>query len=231
MPRIMLLLLLSLLIGCGTGTETESSIVPPELVTLSPLPPYRAPSVRPSIKLDMLILVTKEGLVEDAKLQGSSGDPEWDSLALKAVRQWQFTPPTRNGQPTDLWIRQQVTVQFQEPILLTLAEIICSTQQDGDTLYQMLEQGADFAALARQTGRSPSNAPDGYLGTVDISLYPPQVREALRSLSVGETTKPIRLGAKYVIFKRMSSPASQAETPASVGDVRVVPLEWMGTKQ
>ncbi len=229
MKRILLFLLI-LLVGCATVPENEQSLVPPELVSLSPLPPYRAASFRQNLRLEILMYVSKTGTVEDAQLVGTSGDPEWDSLAVKSVREWRFTPPRRNGVPTDLWIHQQVTVQFQEPVLMALAEIVCATQQQGDSLYELLQKGADFAALARQTGGSPSSADGGALGTVDISLYPPHVREALRKLGVGDLTRPIRIGEKYVIFRRLPKQVSQSDVPGAVGSLRIVPLDWSRTK-
>jgi len=229
MQRILLLSLI-LFVGCATVPQTEQAVVAPELISLAPLPPYRGTTFRQNLRLEILMYVTKTGTVEDAQLQGTSGDPQWDSLALKAVRDWRFTAPKRNGIPTDLWIHQVVTVQFQEPVLMVLAEIVCGSQHQGDSLYAMLEQGADFATLARQAGGSLSSANGGSLGTVDISLYPPQVREALRKLSVGDLTHPIRIGDKFTIFKRLPKQVSQTDTQGSVGSLRVVPLDWIGTK-
>jgi parvulin-like peptidyl-prolyl isomerase len=48
----------------------------------------------------------------------------------------------------------------------------------------------------------------GFLGTVDIRTYVPRVRESLRYLHEGEYTGPIRVGDKYVIYKRVKKVVS-----------------------
>jgi parvulin-like peptidyl-prolyl isomerase len=45
---------------------------------------------------------------------------------------------------------------------------------------------------------------DGFLGAVDITLYPVQVREALEQLRENEISRPIKVGDRYVIYKRFS---------------------------
>jgi len=44
-----------------------------------------------------------------------------------------------------------------------------------------------------------------FLGTIDIVMYPKHVRDELRKLDVNEITRPLRLGADYIIYKRYES--------------------------
>ena len=206
--RHTLVLLFLLIAGCSTGYHLNPSIEPPELVSLVPLPPYRGISSGRNLKLELLMCVTKEGTVRDVQCLNSSGNPEWDSLALQSVRGWRFTPPRRNGELTDLWIRQAVTVEFQEPVLMVLGEVSATNERSADSLFQLLDSGFDFGSLLTQSVPAVRDLQVSVLGTVDVTQYPPRVREALERLRVGEITRPVRVGDRYFIYKRLSKRTS-----------------------
>ncbi|HYQ16724.1 MAG TPA: energy transducer TonB, partial [Polyangiaceae bacterium] len=52
----------------------------------------------------LLVTVTRDGTVEDAKLV-EEGDSALDAAALEVVSHWTFTPATRDGQPIPARIR------------------------------------------------------------------------------------------------------------------------------
>jgi TonB family protein len=56
-------------------------------------------------RVDISVVVTKEGTVRDVLLVNSC--PDLDANALKAVRTYRFKPATRNGQP----VAVQVTIE------------------------------------------------------------------------------------------------------------------------
>ena len=203
-----LILLFVLFAGCGTAIQIDRSLEPPELVSLAPLPPFRSFSFHDVLRIEVLLYVKKDGTVEDARFVGTSGDPDWDSLALQAIRRWRFTAARRDGEPTELWIHQQVRVQFQDPILMTLAELVSPDQRHADSLYELLTNGADFGTLAAQSRRTSPSDSNVLLSTVDITLFPTHVREALRKLVEGGFTTPLRVGDKYIIYKRFKKPVS-----------------------
>jgi len=206
--RQTLVLLLILMAGCSTSYQVSPSLEPPELVSLVPLPPYRGISFGQNLKLDLVMLVTKEGIVRDVQCLNSSGNSEWDSLALRSVRGWRFTSPRRNGEPTDLWIRQSVTVEFQEPVMMVLGEVSSTSERFADSLFQLLDSGVDFGALLAQPSTSVPQLQVNILGTVDVTQYPPRVREALQRLRIGDITHPVRVGERYFIYKRLSKGTS-----------------------
>lgn len=182
---------LMLLAGCGGSQQVAVPTEPVELISMTTLPPITWISYTTGMKLNVLIHVMQDGTVENVKMLGSSGDDEWDSLALQAMKQWRYAPPRRDGVPTDLWFRQMVVVQIQEPIVMTIGELVSPSLSKSDSLYAMLEKGTDLDTLFRQA-----------IGTFDITKYPPNVRDRLRKLKQGEITSPLRVGDKYVIYKR-----------------------------
>jgi TonB family protein len=158
---------------------------------MTPLPPITTKSYPTGMRLNVLIHVLQDGTVENVRMLGSSGDVEWDSLALQSMKQWRYGPLRHDGVPADLWFRQLVVVQLQEPIVMTIGELKSASLHEADSLYALLEKGTDLDLLFKQA-----------IGTFDIAKYPQNVREKVRSLSEGENTRPLHLGDKYVIYKR-----------------------------
>jgi len=202
-----ILLLLILLSGCTASKQVDLSTEAPELISLAPLPARPSYFVDRGLRLEVLMHVMKDGTVEHAELRNSSGDAEWDSLAVQAIKKWRFAAARRSGAPVDIWIRQQITVQFEDPVRLVLAELACTSQRQADSLYALLQAGADFDTLARQLSGSATGGRGGELGTVDAMMYPPHVRDELKKLSPDGTTRPLRVGDRYYIYKRLRKDA------------------------
>ena len=56
------------------------------------------------------VLVDASGRVGDIKVARSSGYPNLDTAALKAVRNWRFVPGKRAGIPISTWV--EVPIAF-----------------------------------------------------------------------------------------------------------------------
>ncbi len=188
-PAISITLLL--LAGCGVTQEVAGPIERVELVSMTPLPPITLGSHQRGTTLNVLIHILPDGTVEDARMLRSSGDVEWDSLALQSMRQWRYVPYRRDSVPIGVWFRQQVVLKIQEPIIWTIGELVSSSPYEADSLYGLLEKGTDLDSLFRRA-----------IGTFDIARYPKNVRDALSRLDPGECTSPLRRGKEYVIYKR-----------------------------
>lgn len=181
------------LAGCGTTHEGAAPTERVEVVSTTPLPPMPLGLRQTGMKLDVLIHILPDGTVENARILGSDGDREWDSLAVQSMKQWRFAPFRRDGVAVDLWFRQVVVVQSREPMVMTIGELVCSSLREADSLHALLEGGADLDSLFRRS-----------IGTHDIGRYPKHVREALGGLDSGGYTSPLRRGEEYVIYKRFN---------------------------
>jgi TonB family protein len=182
---------LLLLAGCAGTHDVAAPAEGVELIRMTSLPPVDLSAHKTGMKFNVLIHILQDGTVESVRLLGSSGRREWDSLALQRMKQWRYAPFRRDGVPVDLWFRQLVVVQIQEPIVLTIGELVSSGLHEADSLYALLERGTDPDSLFRQA-----------IGTFDIVKYPQKVRDELRRLDLGEYTSPLRRGGEYVIYKR-----------------------------
>jgi TonB family protein len=199
--------LLLVLAGCGTPYQVSHDIEPPDLIAYAPLPPFSSVPPIGVLKLKLLICVREDGTVDQARLLNSSGDAEWDSLAEHSILLWRYAPPLRNGVPTDVWIHQQIVVQFEDPIFMSLSRLSASSRSQADSLYDLLVKGADFDTLVRDFAAAAMGR-NGYVGRVDIRTFVPRVVEALRKLHEGEFTRPLRDGDSFVIYKRLAKEVS-----------------------
>ena len=196
------LFLTILLAGCSAIQQTETPVELPELVRSSPLPPIVWIVPGGGMKFNVMILVRKDGTVGNARLLDSSGDPDWDSLALHSIMQWQFIPARRAGRPVELSIRQPLLVQLRDPVIRILAALVSGTQREADSLYSLIEGGTDFDSLVRHAVQVPGER-SGPRGSVDISYYAPHLRKELLRLREGEVTRPLRFGNGFTIYKRL----------------------------
>jgi TonB family protein len=187
---------LLLLTGCGGAYEVATPTERVELVSMTPLPPIALGSYHTGMTLTVLIHILQDGTVEDVRMLKSSGHVDWDSLALQSIRQWRYAPFRRDGVPVDLWFRQMVVVKIQEPIVMTIGELVSSSLHEADSLHAVLEKGTDLDSLFRRA-----------IGTFDIAKYPKNVRDELSRLDPGEYTSPLRRGEEYVIYKRFKEGA------------------------
>ena len=197
-------LLFVTLIGCTASREVETPTDQPALLRMAPLPPLPSVSSLGGVQLSVLFHIMQDGSVQEVRTLGSSGDSQWDSLACQAMKKWRFAAPGRNHVRSDLWVRQMIVVQVQtqEPIVMTLGELACSSQREADSLYTLIRNGAGFDSLVKQALGISTSEQSGMYEPVDIAMYPRRIREELQNLRTDEITRPIRVGNRYVIYKR-----------------------------
>jgi parvulin-like peptidyl-prolyl isomerase len=86
---------------------------------------------------------------------------------------------------------------------MNLAEILCTTPEESDSVYEAIEHGHDFGELAMRYSVDPSREMKGILGEVNINMYPENIYKSIEDLAINGYTKPIKYGDLYVIFKRL----------------------------
>lgn len=81
-----------------------------------------------------------------------------------------------------------------------------SPEQDAKILKDMtnldaqIQQGAPFAAVARQFSQNPTAAQGGDLGWVQEGQLPPELMNKLKTMNVGDVSDPIRASGGYYII-------------------------------
>jgi peptidyl-prolyl cis-trans isomerase SurA len=73
-------------------------------------------------------------------------------------------------------------------------------QKLANQLIQQIRAGANFSAVAQQFSQAPSSAAGGDIGWVTPSQMPPLLGEALKKMSPGQMSYPIKTPAGYYIL-------------------------------
>jgi hypothetical protein len=188
--------------GCSSMQQMNEGTAP-KLLIQSPLPPFPETLTRPVFELETVLFIMEDGTVGKTRMLKGSGDATWDSLALSSIRQWRFTPARMDNKPVGSWFHMQSTLRYANPQLMNLAEILCTTEDEADSVYNAIQQGQNFNELAMRYSVDPSREMSGMLGEVDINLYPENIRKPLNKLSIDGYTKPLQYGDLYAIFKRL----------------------------
>ena len=202
MKLAILFLCLLFLMGCSSMQQMNDGSTPKLLIQF-PLPPFPETFTRPVFELETVLFIMEDGTVGKTRMLKGSGDPAWDSLALASMRQWRFTPARMDNKPVGSWFHMQSTLRYANPQLMNLAEILCTTEEEADTVYKAIDQGQNFNELAMRYSVDPSREMSGMLGEVNINLYPENIRKPLSKLSIDGYTKPLNYGDLYAIFKRL----------------------------
>ena len=202
MKHVVFLLCLGCFIDCSSTQQTTDDSLP-QLIKRSPLPVIPATITQPYFELDMVLYVLENGSVSDVRMLKGSGDSTWDTLAVASIKGWQFIPAHLNDHPVSTWHHIKTQVRYANPQYCCLAEIVCATKEEADSVYKALEEGKDFGTLATQYSTAPSREKKGVLGEVDVNLYPENICQIIQKLSREEYSKPVKYGEQFVIFKRM----------------------------
>ncbi|NNE30120.1 MAG: peptidyl-prolyl cis-trans isomerase, partial [Saprospiraceae bacterium] len=91
-----------------------------------------------------------------------------------------------------------------------------------DSLYQVINQGGDFGAIARKFSEDKATAPkDGYIGFIGINRYEKGFEDQAFALrNDGDLSKPVRSSVGYHILKRLSW---KGDDPYAVAKRRLQP--------
>jgi TonB family protein len=202
-----IILALIVLCGCASFELADTGYSLPEIVNQSPLPPWPFHTDNVSLVLKFKIHISGDGTVDNAIIETPSGNKEWDALALTQIRTWRYSPALMDGRPTSLWLRQSITLHFDKPLIMEIAELICPDQTLADSLYSLLITGSSFDSLARQFSSSESSSRGGNVGVIDLHTLPVKIYQEVAKLQGGQVTKPLKLGRQFVIYKRLSDGA------------------------
>ncbi len=214
MKPLTLVLVLLLLAGCSTGWQSAPPAAQRDLLVIEPLPPLSTPPAARGLQLNVLFHVQRDGTVSEVRFLGQgSGNARWDSLARQAMLRWQFMRIPGDGPPIDTWIRQPVIVQVQqsEPMVMLLGQIMTAGRKEADSLYGLLAAGASFDVLAKGS-HVATGGRSGYLGPIDIASFPAEIKAELQSLEANKITEPLRIGDRFVIYKRFTKESAAAIT-------------------
>ncbi len=81
--------------------------------------------------------------------------------------------------------------EFRRPAELRARQMLFSTVEDAKRVLSKLEEGGDFASLAREHSLSPDREDGGDLGYFSQGQLPPEFDQALFKLPAGQVSAPV----------------------------------------
>lgn len=113
--------------------------------------------------------------------------------------------------------------QFSQPEQVCARHILLADQAKADEIYQRLQEGGNFAQLARNNSTDPGSKENGGdLGCLTAGQTVPTFDEAVFAAEVGETTAPVQSQFGFHIIrvyeKRPGAPVPLAEVRQQVRD-------------
>jgi len=197
-----IIICLGILSGCSSIQQATDNHAPVLLVQY-PFPAIPASICKPDYLLVADILVSEDGSVSDVKILNTSGIREWDEIAANTIKSWKYSPLKIEDKTYRCWVHQKMRVSIAQPVMLSLAAVLCSSYAQADSLYKHLINGYNFKEAAKDFDAVPAQGDQYELGDVDVYQYPDFIRHNLLNLSEGEFTKPLKYDDSYIIFQRI----------------------------
>ena len=82
--------------------------------------------------------------------------------------------------------------QFEQPVSREVRHILVKTKAKADQIHQQLENGGDFAKLAKQFSEDPASKAEGGMFTAQKGATVPPFDEAAFELETGELSEPVK---------------------------------------
>ena len=93
--------------------QTEVDQLPHAIVRTMPDFPPDVKGSAPALRVVLLILIDQQGTAESVRLVQSSGNPKFDELVVRAIKEeWKFSPAIRRGKQVRVLAQQVFRVKF-----------------------------------------------------------------------------------------------------------------------
>lgn len=85
---------------------------------------------------------------------------------------------------------------------LRASHILVTTKESADDLLRQINEGADFAVLARQNSSCPSGQNGGDLGTFGPGMMVKSFADAAEATAIGSVSQPVQTQFGYHLIHR-----------------------------
>lgn len=200
---------LAITIGVLNGCASSEQVTA-EYDTLPKIREYTPPVFPEKILLSgqqeevmLLLRIDEEGNVQRARIVNSSGESDLDSAALVAAKSWKYYPASKDGKALPIVIQQKVVFSTAPTETVSFYEILVGRKTLADSLWNLLESGANFSDLAEKFSEGKSAVIGGLRETVRYESLPTIIRSALQKLTPGQFSRPFELpDGTFMIVKR-----------------------------
>jgi tetratricopeptide (TPR) repeat protein len=107
--------------------------------------------------------------------------------------------------------------QVTSVVKINLQVIVVDTESKAQEVLERLKKGEKFSSVALELSLDPNASNGGYVGEVDLASLRPELREAVKSLEIGQVSGVVKVSTGFVIVKLLGKkhePKEQEEGPA-----------------
>jgi peptidyl-prolyl cis-trans isomerase C len=140
----------------------------------------------------------QDGLDRDAQVAARLHDMERDLLADEVLQRELAARVQVSGEELQAYYRQHLAMYTQE---VQLKQILVGTRDEADDVLQLLRNGAQFEALARQRSTDASAAKGGDLGFLGKGAMNPAFEPVVFAMQPGELGGPIATTEGFHVVK------------------------------
>jgi hypothetical protein len=103
----------------------------------------------------------------------------------------------------------------EAPGIVSVGIIVVTSQEEAKSVLAQLEQGDDFAKLARERSTDPTASDGGYF-QVDPENLRVELRDALRKVQPGQITGIVKTSAGFAILKLLKQPPGDTDRTSTL---------------
>ncbi len=160
----------------------------------------RLPQEYAQLADDALFEAVREQLVQQAALADQVEEaPRAVDLTLENERRALLANSTLKARLNDAVTDEALRAAYDSEFLqgepgreFNAAHILVETEDEAVEIVDELEQGADFASLARERSTGPSGPNGGELGWFGPGMMVPEFEDAVAALEPGEVSEPVQ---------------------------------------
>ncbi len=220
-PRIIILLSVIITVsaalcsGCGDGKSRVIAKVNGKAITvkdfdsrLSKMPAYYK-AIASQRKKDFLEdMINEQLLYKEALKRGLNRDKDVKELIEEARNKIIVAKLLENESKKTAVSEEKIEEFYQEhkddfvtPLKMRASHIMVDTEEEAREVQKKLNEGADFAQLAKEYSKDPSKDRGGDIGYFVKGQLMPQIEEVCLKLDVGQTSDIIRTKFGYHIIR------------------------------
>lgn len=172
-----------------------------------------------SLPDDVLFKGILDQIIQQTILEQAAGDelPRRVRLALENERRSLMAAEHMDGVLADAVTEDAVMAAYEqtyagaEPEMeFDASHILVETEEDANALVTALEDGADFAELAKEKSTGPSGPRGGALGWFGKGMMVPEFEQAVVAMEVGAVSAPVQTQFGWHVIKLNNTRSKEA---------------------
>ena len=158
----------------------------------------------------------QQAYTAELKKQGLTDEDVRSDVKARLIEQKLFDDVTKDITIDETDVRtyyDENKAEFETPESREVAHILVKTKKEADEIYQQLQDGADFATLAKEKSQDPGSAKDGGKLTDERGSFVPEFEEVLVAIETGEVAEPVKSDFGWHVITALEDTKPAATTP------------------